>query len=142
MNKPGCSDVAFANEDKYISCPYVPCNASSCQNFNASSCQGYTPSSAVELGGEVVWMWTDRDIGQVLNSNTNSTTTGDSINASTGELHIGRVTPDMRTGNGSGIFDCFIQSAEGHNCSHGRQEVVIFSPGELNIEGCPSKWGS
>ena len=140
-NKPGCGNVLIVREDKYLSCPYSPTDAS---NSNNSTCEGITPSTAVAMGGPVVWQLYDYGAESFSVSSDNFTSTYESslppvnISSSSGELYIQFVQPNMRRILEQTTYNCSVLSAAGEVCSVGRREVEIYIPGKSTPEKCTS----
>ena len=48
VNRPECSDVAFVDDEKYISCEVEV-------GGEETGCEGYSAQTALSLGGDVEW---------------------------------------------------------------------------------------
>lgn len=144
---PECSNIAFVNEDKFLTCP-----ASSSTVLPDSGCEGYNASSVQSLGGTIRWC--------ILVSNTPFCVTNHNVTAtnslelcslelcpplgisSAGVLHISRVTVAMRgtfsTSSGpvsnDNLANCSILNQQGQLCGGARLELFIHLIGKIRIQ--------
>lgn len=130
VNVPGCDDVAFVDDDKYLTCPYPSSDST------VAPCEGYDASNAPSLGGTLVWcvFTTSRTQYCINNLNYTNTHLPESpvlpMNISdSGILYISRVNLDLRGKNGSTV-NCSVFNSQGILCGASTLEIVIYTEGK------------
>lgn len=149
VNVPECSDVAFVNEDKYLTCAGAGSHSGGSDGSGGgrgvvplnTGCEGYNASNVQSLGGTILWcVLHDSDTPFCVDSE-NYTLTHDegsplALNiTSTGELYIPRVTTALKGVNlmlhGNNLVNCSIFNDQGERCGDEvRLDLIIFPVGK------------
>ena len=150
VNRPECSDVAFVDDEKYISCEVEV-------GGEETGCEGYSAQTALSLGGDVEWcIFTGDNVApECFCINATSFISSDAptlpsdlgrLNiSSTGVLYIPNVNVEMRGGSENAErpascetrvrvdrpATCTVFHEEGRVCQSYSPDILIFQPGKL-----------
>ena len=122
MNRPGCSDVAYIDDDKYVNCSLSPAERAGVEKcLNASSIAGSLTSS----GARVSWCFNGDSFCTSNSSEGSSTVPSFDVLDNGAAIHIHSVSWDVPKDN---IMSCSYISSRGDACSAPRAvNLTVYS---------------